>query len=87
MSYKIEFSAAAARALRKLTPDAQRRIAPAIDALADDPRHQGVKRLVGGWNEYRIRVGDYRVLYEIEDQTLVVLVVYIGHRREVYRRL
>ncbi len=86
MSYEIEFSTAAARSFRKLAPDVQRRIAKAVDALADDPRHPGVHRLAGGRDEYRVRVGDYRVLYEIRDRTLVVVVVYIGHRREVYRR-
>lgn len=85
MPYHIEFTPAAARALRKLPSDVQRRIAKAIDALSADPRHPGVKPLAGGRDEYRARVGDYRVLYEIRDAVLVVVVVYVGHRREVYR--
>jgi len=85
MAYRVEFSAAAARAFRKLTPDVQRRIAKEIDALAENPRHPGVRALAGRQNEYRARAGAYRVLYEIHDQVLVVLVVAIGHQRDVYR--
>ena len=55
--------------------------------LADNPRPRGVEKLEGRENRYRIRVGDYRVIYEIHDEVLLVLVVRIGHRREVYRGL
>jgi mRNA interferase RelE/StbE len=62
----------------------RRRILAAIDALADDPQPPGCKKLVGqdGW---RIRVGDYRILYELHDRVLLVIVVDIGHRGEIYR--
>lgn len=85
MPYKVEFRPAAARALRKLADDIRTRIVKAIDLLANDPRHPGARRLSGGRNEYRVRVGECRVLYEIDDSVLIVLVVHIGHRREVYR--
>ena len=85
MPYKVEFRPAAARAVRKLAEDVRARIVKAIDLLAEDPRHPGVRRLRGGRNEYRIRVGEYRVLYEIDDLVLIVLVVEVGHRRDVYR--
>ncbi|HXK40362.1 MAG TPA: type II toxin-antitoxin system RelE/ParE family toxin [Candidatus Paceibacterota bacterium] len=85
MAYKVEFRPAAAKALRKLPEDVRTRIAKAIDVLRDDPRHAGVHRLRGGRNEYRARVGDYRILYEVDDAVLIVLVLHVGHRREIYR--
>jgi len=83
--YDIEFSARAYRQFGKLDVQTRTRLAPAIEALADEPRLAGVAVLVGGEGLYRIRVGAYRVVYAIEDQRLVVLVVKVGHRRDVYR--
>ena len=62
-----------------------RRVDARILALAEDPRPPGAKRLAGSEGLHRIRVGDYRVVYAIEDDVLLVLVVRIGHRRDVYR--
>ncbi len=59
----------------------------AIDRLAFDPRPQGAKMLVGYRHFWRIRVGDYRVIYSLDDARVTVLVIHIAHRREVYRRL
>lgn len=85
-SYRIEFAPRAARQFRSLTLAVQARLAPRIDALATDPRPGAAVRMAGTEDEiYRIRVGDYRVIYEIRDATLLVLVVKIGHRREIYR--
>ena len=86
-SYHIEFSTAAERQLRKLDPQARRRIQAAVELLADDPRPSSAKKLVGGDGEWRVRTGDYRIVYEIHDQVLLVLVVAVGHRRGIYRRL
>ena len=86
MSYRIEFASAAAREFSKLAKGLQRRIASKIDALASQPRPRGVEKLEGQERRYRLRVGDYRVIYEIQDEALIVLIVRIGHRREVYRR-
>jgi mRNA interferase RelE/StbE len=61
------------------------KIITAIEGLAGDPRPVGCKKLVGSEHTFRIRVGDYRVIYDIKDNTLVVLVVRIRHRRDVYR--
>lgn len=83
--YEILIAPSAARALRGLDRPVQRRIATAIDGLAADPRPSGVRKLVGAEGLWRIRVGDYRVVYEIADDRLVVLVVHIGHRRDIYR--
>jgi mRNA interferase RelE/StbE len=84
--YRVELRPAALRDLRKLETSIRRRIGAAIDQLAQTPRPAGVEKLQGQENRYRVRVGEYRVLYEIEDQVLSVLVIRIGHRREVYRR-
>jgi mRNA interferase RelE/StbE len=84
MAYRIEFSSSAANQLRRLPRTVQGRLTPHIDALAETPRPPGVKKLSD--DTYRIRVGEYRVIYDIADQVLIVLVLSIGHRREVYRR-
>lgn len=86
MAYRIEFAPAAARQLRKLDPQARRRIQAAVELLANDPRPAGAKKLVGGEGEWRVRTGDYRVVYEIQDDALVVLVLAVAHRRDVYRQ-
>lgn len=82
--HAVEFLPSAARALAKLEPAVQRRIAQRIDRLAVDPRVDATK-LRGAHDVWRARVGDYRILYAIEDERLVVLVIKIGHRRDVYR--
>ena len=81
--YAVEFLPSAARALARLDRTVQRRIGRRIDALAADPRAGAVK-LCGADDVWRVRVGDYRVLYVIEDERLVVVVVRIAHRREAY---
>ena len=85
MRYTVELSAAARRQLRKLPRAVQGTIQPAIDALADNPRPHGVEKLSGEANSYRVRVGEHRIIYEICDTVLLVVVVRIGHRRDVYR--
>jgi mRNA interferase RelE/StbE len=86
MPYEIRFKPSAAKELAKLPPDAQRRIAPKIDALAATPRPPGAEKL-SGEDAWRIRIGEYRIVYAIEDRVLVVLVLHVGNRREVYKRL
>ncbi|GGJ73820.1 type II toxin-antitoxin system RelE family toxin [Glutamicibacter ardleyensis] len=82
-SYRVEFTTAAAKDLKKLDPGVRRRILSGIADLARDPRPRGCKKLVGETNAWRIRIGDYRVLYEVIDDVLVVTVVRVAHRREV----
>lgn len=86
MTYQIDLAPAAIRQLRKLDPVARRRVQAAIELLAAEPRPAAAKKLVGGAGEWRVRTGDYRIVYEIHDQVLVVLVLALGHRRDVYRR-
>ena len=86
MTYRVEVAEAAVRSLRKRDPTARRRVQAAIELLAEQPRPSGARRLVGGDGLMRVRTGDYRIVYEIHDEVLVVLVVAVGHRREIYRR-
>ena len=85
MTYQVDLSKRAKRQLSKLDSDTQASIGAAIDDLAVDPRPAGVKKLKGEETVYRIRVRDHRILYEIQDDELLILVIKIGHRREVYR--
>ena len=86
MSYQVELAPAAVRQLKKLTPDVRRRIQGVLELLADDPRPPAAVQLVGGSGEWRVRTGDFRVIYEIHEQQVLVLVLRIGHRRDVYDR-
>jgi mRNA interferase RelE/StbE len=84
MSYRVEVSRRAAKTVTSLEKPLRRRVLAAIDALASDPRPPGCKK-VSGQDAWRIRVGDYRVVYEVHDGVLLVLVVDVGHRRAIYR--
>lgn len=86
MTYKVQLSPAAARQLAKLDPAARRRLQAVIELLADQPRPNGATKLVGGHGAWRVRSGDYRVVYDIDDGVLLILVIAIGHRREIYRQ-
>lgn len=85
MAYSVEFTPRAARDLKAIAHADQIRVARRIDGLAENPRPYGVRKLEGEEGLYRIRVGDFRIIYMIEDRRLVVLVVRIGNRRDVYR--
>lgn len=85
MAYRVEFAPRAGRQFEKLPRQIQVRLRAHIDALADDPHPPRMERLSGQEELCRIRVGDYRVVYVIEDDVLVVLVVGVGHRRDIYR--
>jgi mRNA interferase RelE/StbE len=83
-SYSLEIKRSAAKELAQVPPKDRGRIVTRIQSLADDPRPVGAEKL-SGQERYRVRQGDYRILYEIEDQILRIMVVKIGHRRDVYR--
>jgi mRNA interferase RelE/StbE len=83
--YRVEITPAAQRELSKLPKKVQKRIDKRIQALAENPRPPGSKKLEAEDDFHRIRVGDYRIVYQIKDKLLLVLVIRIGHRREVYR--
>lgn len=83
--YQVLLERSAERDLRRLSADVHTRVIGAIQELAANPRPPGCRKLAGGQNDWRIRVGDYRVIYEITDAIRVVRVNRVRHRREVYR--
>jgi mRNA interferase RelE/StbE len=83
--YRIELRPAAVRALRKLDPPIARRVQGAIALLAQDPRPPAARALKGRPG-LRVRVGDYRIIYTVHDDVLLVIVVTLGHRSDVYDR-
>jgi mRNA interferase RelE/StbE len=85
VTYRISVSPAAARHLRKFDPQVRRRIQAVLELLAVEPRPPAATRLVGGAGEWRVRTGDYRIVYEVEDQELLVLGLRVAHHREIYR--
>lgn len=83
-SYKIEVTRAARKAIEKLPKEAVRAVTAAIRDLVEDPCPHGYTKL-SGQPGYRVRVGVYRIIYEIKDDVLVVVVVAVGHRKDIYR--
>jgi mRNA interferase RelE/StbE len=81
----IQFVESAAISLKKLPTDLQGRISAKTDALADNPCPTGTRKMRGDEHAYRMRIGDYRVVYDVLEDVIVVLVLRIGHWREVYR--
>jgi len=87
LAYRIEFTPRADSQFRGLDKSVQSRLGQRIDSLAENPRPQGVKKLAGEGDFYRVRVGDYRIVYQICDKSLLVVIVRLGHRSEIYRGL
>jgi len=86
-TYRVEYAPAADKQIRRLDPVAQDRVIRTVALLASNPRPPKATQLVGGGGEWRVRTGDYRIVYEVRDDVLLVLVVRVGQRREVYRNL
>lgn len=84
-SYEIEISRTAEKQLRRLSREDQLRLARAMVALAGDPLPRGCRKLAGYDDVYRIRAGRFRILYSLSRQRLVIIILKIGHRRDVYR--
>ncbi|HEV2641069.1 MAG TPA: type II toxin-antitoxin system RelE/ParE family toxin [Candidatus Elarobacter sp.] len=85
MRYRIEITKGAERDLRALPQQALKRVDARILALTEHPRPDAVKNLAGAADLYRVRVGDYRVIYEIQDRAVLVIIVRVRHRGEAYR--
>lgn len=83
--YEVVIERRAERDFRRLPPEIFDRIARAAQTLAENPRPEGCRKLEGSDNDWRIRVGDYRVLYEIDDSERIVRIMRVRHRRDVYR--
>ena len=84
-AFRLQISRTAERQLKKLSADAQNRVVRAVQALANEPFPRGCRKLSGYDDVFRIRVGPYRVLYSVNGDTLIVVVLKVGHRRHVYR--
>ncbi len=83
--YRVLLERSAEKDLGRLSSEVHARVIAAIQALAEDPRPAGCRKLAGSKHDWRIRVGDYRVIYEITDEIRIVRVNRVRHRREVYR--
>jgi mRNA interferase RelE/StbE len=86
MTYIIITPKAVRKQLDALSDDVYNRIAKKVEQLAEDPRPDGVVKMKSSDNEYRIRIGDYRVRYEIDDKELIILLLQCKHRKDVYRK-
>lgn len=84
MPYTVEIAPRAERDIKRLSRKVQLRLSPRIDALANDPRPHDVKKLSGTTNRYRIREGDYRIIYEIYDKASLVTILKVAHRSDAY---
>ncbi len=84
MTYEVEFSKSAQKEFSKLSPQIRLRIAKSIYKLENDPKKGNVRPMVG-LRSWRLRVGQYRVIYDILDQKLIILVIKVGHRKDIYR--
>ena len=84
-SYEIEITLTAEKQLKKLQRAEQGRVVAAVLRLADEPRPRGSRKLTGYDDVFRIRVGTYRVLYSVSGRRLVIIILKVGHRRDVYR--
>jgi len=84
MSYRVEILRSAQKRLAKIDPINRKQIIDAVRLLAEEPRPLGSKKL-SGRQAWRIRISNYRVIYEVKDRELIVLVVTVGHRKEIYR--
>ncbi len=86
--YRIEYERSARKELATLPRPTQRRVVDAIEGLSNDPRPAGYRKITGTRNGYRIRVGRYRVLYEVKDQVLIIVIIRVAKRDEAaYRNL
>ena len=85
-SYKIQWKRSAKKELKKLDKQIIVRILQAIENLVANPYPSGSKKLIGSDSIYRIRVGDYRIIYNIQSSVLIIEIIKVGHRREIYRK-
>ena len=85
MKYRIEFSPAAESQFRKLPKEVQARLKHRIDTLAENPFPRGVKKPSAEENFSRLRIGDHRIIYQVQGKALLILILKLGHRKNVYR--
>jgi mRNA interferase RelE/StbE len=85
-SYKIEWKQSAKKELKKLDRQIIPRILQTVESLADNPYSSGSKKLIGSNSSYRLRVGYYRIVYNIQSSRLTIEIIKVGHRRDIYRQ-
>jgi mRNA interferase RelE/StbE len=85
MKYRIEFSPTAESQFKELPKEVQSRLQHRIDSMTENPFPRGVKKLSAEENFYRLRIGDYRIIYQVQGKALLILILKLGHRRNVYR--
>lgn len=86
MAYTVDYAERVEKQIRRLPEDTQRRVVAAIGKLREEPRPSGVKKLVGNFrpDQWRVRVGDFRIVYTIEDKVLLVAIMKVDNRKDVY---
>lgn len=87
MAYRLAFTRSAQRDLKRLPAVIQNKINSAVEGLQENPRPHGAKKLKNSTDTYRIRIGDYRVAYTVKDDVLIVIVIGLGHRKDIYEKL
>jgi len=87
LSYRIEIKRSAAKALKEIPKANRKRIVEKIDSLAESPPNPDTTKMKGDNPFHKVRVGDYRIVYEIQEDVLVILVIKIGHRKDIYKNL
>jgi len=87
LSYRIAVKRSAAKALKKIPKSDRERIVEKIDSLADNLPNPDLTKMKGNNPFHRVRTGDYRIIYEVQEEVLVILIVKIGHRKDIYRNL
>ncbi len=86
VSYKIEWKRSAAKELRQLPNDIIKKVLEAVEELSSNPFSPKTKKLIGSEHTFRIRVGDYRIIYNIYSKILIIEIIRVGHRRDIYNR-
>ena len=86
-SYKIRWKKSAQKELKKLNKDFIVKVLEFVDHLAEDPYPDGCRKLRGSQHTYRFRIGDYRIVYNVQSNILTVEIIRIGHRKEIYKKL
>ena len=87
MSYRIAVNRSAAKALKKIPKPDRKRIIEKIDSLAENLPNPDTTKMKGNNPFHKVRTGDYRIIYEIQEEVLVILIVKVGHRKDIYRNL
>ncbi len=87
MKYRIKVKRSAAKALKKIPKPDRKRISEKIDSLAEKLPNPDITKMKGNNPFHKVRIGDYRIIYEIQDDVLLILIVKIGHRKDIYRNL